>query len=343
MIDDERPAEDDRGFFRVLIGDGRPLITLTGLCLALSGAFAIFQSATGHFLPHDISFLRMSAEELCGINECRIVHFMFHDRVSFGGSLIAIAALYLWLAAFPLAAGEAWAWWALVASGVTGFGSFLTYLGYGYLDTWHGAATLCLLPCFAGGLRLSRRLVTEHAGETGREVSLRSFPWLAPEPRWFSTAGFGRLALAATAVGMIGGGLTIQTIGMTQVFVETDLVYMGLSRETLAAINPQLIPLIAHDRAGFGGGVATAGLLLLASVWCARMTRSLWQALMTAGLVGWTTAIGVHPAIGYNDAWHLAPAVGGASLFLLGMLCAWDGLGSSARDADLTSEPRTYS
>ncbi len=30
------------------------------------------------------------------------------------------------------------------------------------------------------------------------------------------------------------------------------------------------------------------------------MTRSLWQALMTAGLVGWTTAIGVHPAIGYN-------------------------------------------
>ena len=136
MSDDARPAEDDRGFFRVLIGDGRPLITLTGLCLALSGAFAIFQSATGHFLPHDISFLRMSAEELCGINECRIVHFMFHDRVSFGGSLIAIAALYLWLAAFPLAAGEAWAWWTLAASGLTGMPA-----------SWNSAATAGSAAC----------------------------------------------------------------------------------------------------------------------------------------------------------------------------------------------------
>lgn len=326
MSDAERPTTDDRGFFRVLIGDGRPLITLTGLCLALSGAFAIFQSATGHFLPHDISFLRMSAEELCGINECRIVHFMFHDRVSFGGSLIAIAALYLWLATFPLAAGEAWAWWTLAASGLTGFGSFLTYLGYGYLDTWHGAATLALLPCFAGGLWLSRRLVTERGRETGRDVSWLSLLRRAEEPRWFSTAGLGRLALAMAAAGMIGGGLTIQTIGMTHVFVETDLTYMDLTRETLAAINPQLIPLIAHDRAGFGGGVATAGLLLLASVWCSPMTRSLWQALLTAGLAGWTTAIGVHPAIGYNDPWHLAPAVTGASLFTLGMICCRDGL-----------------
>jgi hypothetical protein len=125
-----------------MVGDGRPLIAFTGLCLALSGAFALFQSATGHFLPHDTEFLQMSAQDLCGIKECRIVHFMFHDRVSFGGSLIAIAVLYLWLAEFPLKGGDAWAWWVLLVSGVAGFGSFLTYLGYGYLDTWHGAATV---------------------------------------------------------------------------------------------------------------------------------------------------------------------------------------------------------
>src|SRR6185369_3988763 len=125
-----------------------------GLCLALSGAFALFQSATGHFLPHDIEFLEMSAKDLCGISECRIVHFMFHDRVSFGGALIAIAVLYLWLAEFPLKAKQAWTWWTLLLSGVVGFGSFLTYLGYGYLDTWHGAATLVLLPFFATGLWL---------------------------------------------------------------------------------------------------------------------------------------------------------------------------------------------
>ncbi|MFL5241578.1 MAG: hypothetical protein ACJ8FY_05675 [Gemmataceae bacterium] len=66
---------DSRGFLEALIDDGRPLITLTGLCLALSGAFALFQSATGQFLPHDTAFLQMSPQELCSINECRIVHF----------------------------------------------------------------------------------------------------------------------------------------------------------------------------------------------------------------------------------------------------------------------------
>ena len=103
---------ESRGFLEAMVDDGRPLVSLTGVCLALSGAFALFQSATGHFLPHDTEFLQMAAQDLCRINECRIVHFMFHGCVSFGGSLITIAVLYLWLAAFPLKAGDAWAWWA---------------------------------------------------------------------------------------------------------------------------------------------------------------------------------------------------------------------------------------
>ena len=104
-----------------MVDDGRPLVSLTGVCLALSGGFALFQSATGHFLRHDTEFLQMAPQALCSINACRIVHFMFHDRVSFGGALIAIAVLYLWLAAFPLKAGDAWAWWryVLVASWVS--------------------------------------------------------------------------------------------------------------------------------------------------------------------------------------------------------------------------------
>jgi hypothetical protein len=89
---------NSRGFFEALVGDGRALVALSGVCLGLSGLFAILQSATGHFLPHDTAFLAMTAEDLCGMHECRIVHFMFHDRVSFGGSLVALAALYLWLA-----------------------------------------------------------------------------------------------------------------------------------------------------------------------------------------------------------------------------------------------------
>lgn len=312
--------ESDRsGLFEALVGDGRPLLSLTGLCLALSGAFALFQSATGQFLPHDTAFLQMSAQELCNINECRVVHFMFHDRVSFGGTLLAIGMMYLWYAEFPLQAGEAWAWWSLLASGVAGFGSFLAYLGYGYLDTWHGVATLALLPCFISGMWLSRKPVLtprhdESSDSTWRSV-LRRFRCTA----WGSRAGIGEACLLLSAIGMIGAGFTILCIGMTRVFVQTDLVFMGLSHAQLDQINPRLVPLIAHDRAGFGGGVLTAGLLVFASVWCRALTRAHWQALLVAGISGWGTAIGIHPLIGYTDLVHLAPAVTGAILYFCGL------------------------
>ena len=78
----------DVGLVEGIISDGRALLSVTGLLLLLSGVFAIFQSLTGHFLPHDVAYLGMTSEDLCQVNECRIVHFMFHDRVSFGGSLI---------------------------------------------------------------------------------------------------------------------------------------------------------------------------------------------------------------------------------------------------------------
>ena len=102
------------------------------------GAFAIFQAATGHFLPHDAAYLGMTASELCALHSCRILHFMIHDRVSFGGVLVAIGVLYMWLASFPLRRRESWAWWALALSSLAGFLSFLSYLGYGSLDsaTW---------------------------------------------------------------------------------------------------------------------------------------------------------------------------------------------------------------
>ena len=304
---------DRRGLFEALIGDGRPLISLCGVCLGLAGGFVVFQSLTGHFLPHDVAYLRMQPEDLCGINECRIVHFMIHDRISFGGGLTAIAVLYLWLAEFPLKNGEAWSWWTLLLGGVSGFGSFLTYLGYGYFDSWHGAATLALLPCYVGGLWLTRPRATP----TGAWL-VRLRP--AGEIGFRTSAGVGRGLLAAAACGMIGGGATIQSIGMTAVFVPTDLAFMGLDRERLDAINPRLIPLIAHDRAGFGGTVLTAGILTLASGWFGRASPALWQTLCIGGFAGWSAAVLVHPAIGYTDPLHLAPAATGAALFAAGLL-----------------------
>jgi hypothetical protein len=307
-------SQDQRGLGEALIGDGRPLIMLCAVCLGLSGCFAIFQSMTGHFLPHDVAYLQMQPDELCGLNECRIVHFMIHDRISFGGALVAIAMLYLWLAEFPLRHRELWAWWTLVVSGVAGFGSFLTYLGYGYLDTWHGTATLVLLPCFSMGLWMQR---PKQNFWTTQKWSAILHP--AAGTTWQGRAGLGRFLLVVTAFGMIGAGLTIQFPGMTSVFVPTDLAFMGIDRQQLNAINPRLIPLIAHDRAGFGGAVTTAGMLTLARVWYGNPSRSLWQALAIGGVFGWSAAVLVHPAIGYTDPIHLAPAVTGAFFFFVGL------------------------
>jgi hypothetical protein len=238
---------------------------------------------------------------------------MIHDRVSFGGTLIAISILYFWLIHFPLRDHQPWAWWTLLLSNIAGFASFLTYLGYGYLDTWHGFASLMLLPCFATGFALTYPKLQHPRGlaaifKTPVKLSIRS------------AAGVGRLLFLATAIGLIGAGSVISVIGMTVVFVPQDLEYMNTTAPALNALNTHLIPLIAHDRAGFGGGVFNVGLLILASTWCAKPSRHLWQALTLAGVIGFGLAIGIHPIVGYNNPVHLTPACIGALLFLLAIV-----------------------
>ncbi|HXD32016.1 MAG TPA: hypothetical protein VN643_12920 [Pyrinomonadaceae bacterium] len=308
-------AADNRGILQALVGDGRPVLVFLGFGLIMCGAFALFLSATRQFLPHDVQFLGLTAEELCGLNNCRIVHFMFHDRVSFGGALIAVGALYLWMTEFPLRNGESWAWWLFLLSGLAGFASFLSYLGYGYLDTWHGAGTLVLLPFFIVGLgKTFSRL------DTARGISSILKPGSLVQ--WRSAFGIGKALLVAVAAGMIAGGLTVMTVGMTRVFVPQDLKFMGLTTADIQAVSPRLLPLIAHDRAGFGGAICTVGITVLFCVWCGRPSRSLWQVLCFSGLVGFATAIGIHPLVGYNDLVHLAPAILGAVMFVIGLfLC----------------------
>ena len=308
-------AEDSPGLLKELVGDGRPLLALVALGLILSGIFALFLSVTGSFLPHDVAFLGMQPRALCDLHECRIVHFIFHDRVSFGGTLIAIGTLYLWMLAFPLRLGEEWAWWTLLFSGVIGFLSFLAYLIYGYLDSWHAVASAGLLPLFIAGLWKAYGLLpTQRAG-------WRSL--IRPAmPLQFSTRfGFGRACLLFVGLGMAVAGAVIIVLGSTVVFVPQDITYLGFNAAELNAINPHLVPLIAHDRAGFGGGLASCGLTVLLIVWKARPSRALWQALLVSGLVGFGCAIGVHYPMNYVIVSHLAPAWAGAVIYMVGIVC----------------------
>ena len=309
MSDAAVAVPDDPGFGEALIGDGRPLLVLCALVLLGCGTFALFLGATGQFLPHDIAFLGMTSQQLCSLHGCRIVHFMIHDRVSFGGVLVAVGVMYLWLVEFPLKRGEAWAWWTLAGSSGAGFLSFLSYLGYGYLDTWHGVATLGLLPLFVVGLWRTR--------------GLRGVVVPRPPIDLATRAGRGRALLLAATFGMMSAGAVITVLGATLVFVPQDLEFMGTNPDELRAINVRLIPLIAHDRSGFGGAILSAGLVLFLSVLYGRMGRSLVQALALAGVFGFGTALGVHPLIGYLSASHLAPAVAGGLVYAAGLVLAW--------------------
>lgn len=304
-------GNEEKGAFEALLGDGRFLLALTGVALIGSGGFALFLCVTGHFLPHDVAHLGMDANQLGRVANRKLVNFMFHDRAAFGGALIAIGLLYLWLIEFPLKQRAAWAWWTLAVSGLTGFGSFLTYLGYGYLDTWHGVATLFLLPVFIGGMiRAWRGLEAPRGWRTLFQI----LPW-AGEAKSYN---LGRLLLLIYGAGLAAAGITIMTVGMTSVFVPEDLQYIGMSRLEICGVSDPLVPIIAHDRAGFGGGLLSIGVTVVLLVLHARASRSFRQVMFLAGLSGFSAAIGVHFVIGYLNVAHLAPAFFGAAVFLLG-------------------------
>ena len=259
----------------------------------------------------------MQPRELCALHQCRIVHFIFHDRVSFGGTLIAIGTLYLWLLAFPLRLGEEWAWWALLLSGVIGFLSFLAYLIYGYLDSWHAVASAALLPLFVAGLWKTHRLLPARR-EGWRGLFGPAMPLILTE-----RISFGRACLLFIGAGMMLAGSVIIILGSTVVFVPQDITYLGFSAAQLNAINPHLLPLIAHDRAGFGGGLASCGLTVFLIVWKARPTLALWQALAVAGVTGFGCAIGVHFLMRYLIVSHLIPACVGAAIYTVGVICLY--------------------
>jgi hypothetical protein len=63
----------DWGLLEAIVGDGRPLLQLTAFSLFFSGCFALFLSIRQEFLPHDITFLRMTSEQLCAMADCRVV------------------------------------------------------------------------------------------------------------------------------------------------------------------------------------------------------------------------------------------------------------------------------
>ncbi len=306
---------DYRGIFETLFFEGKNLLTFIGIILVFSGIFIIAQSFIGEFLPHDTNYLGMNAQTLRSINP-NIVNFMFHDRISFGGSIISIGTLYIWLSEFPLRLKEEWAWWTFFISGFLGFAGFLTYLGYGYFDSYHGYSSLLLILIFCIGLYKSYQSFDKRPSfyslmSTGNKVNCKT------------KSGIGYLFIYLTSIGIALGGLVVMGVGMTSVYVPQDLQYMSMCSGDFVKINPKLTPLIAHDRASFGGGLFSIGLTIFLIVKLSTPTKNLWQILLISLSVGFITSIGVHFLIGYLNFTHLAPAYLGAMMASVGLILTY--------------------
>jgi hypothetical protein len=61
---------------------------------------------------------------------------------------------------------------------------------------------------------------------------------------------------------LVLAGATILKIGVTSTFVDSDLRFIGVDRAALDDVSARLVPLVAHDRVGFAGGVIVGGLLV---------------------------------------------------------------------------------
>lgn len=289
------------------IADALIAVTMTVAGL-LAGAVAL----TAVVLPYDLRWVGLTRADLAAANP-RLLDFMAHDRLSLAGTLVSLGLLYGMLTVFGVRRGVHWAARAMGGSIVVGLASFFLFLSHGYLDPLHAVLSGTIALLFV----LGRRWPATSPPDVPA-------PDLVNDAAW-RRAMVGQLALVLLAAGLVGGGLTIAFVGGSRVFVASDLAFMHTSYERLAAVSRRLLPLIAHDRAGFGGalvatGVASGGVAL----WGFRRGACwVWWTVLLSGLPGLAGTLAIHVAVGYTDAAHLAPVALVGALYAVGLGASW--------------------
>lgn len=279
-----------------------------GIGMAIGGFLAWYIAATSVLLPYDEGFLGLTYQELSTLHP-DLIHFMSHDRITLAGTMISIGILYFSFAYFGLRQGSHWARTSLITSNIVGFSSFFLFVGYGYFDPLHALVAVILLPLFILSLK------------GHRDLPDRNKPNMKNHAAW-KKAQWGQLCFVILGVSLAVGGITIAVVGISFVFVKTDLQFIGLTTEQIDRIHHRLIPLIAHDRAGFGGALFSNAVALTgAALWGIQEGRRwLWWTLLIGGLPAFIAVLGVHAHIGYSDFLHLSPVYFAVLLFVIGLI-----------------------
>lgn len=266
-----------------------------GIAMVCAGVGAAIITFGPTLLPYDEEFLGATTDDLDAINN-RLVAFLQHDRITMAGCMAAIGFNDI---GFALAMRRGWRWAraGFALAGAVGFPTFFLYLGYEFFDPLHFAVAAGFFPLYLGGVfgrqeSPSWRVPVE-VDETVRLRSIRA-----------------QALMVMMAVGVLLSGILIMTIGLRDVLIPSDRAFLGDSQEVFAeALDGRLLRFIAHDRAGFGGALASLGFgVLTTTLWGWRAgERSTWWALGAAGFVGLIPALVIHLRVGYTDVPHLAP------------------------------------
>lgn len=279
-----------------------------GLAILLGGILALYFAFTDIILPYDEAFIGLSRAEILQINPL-ILAFMSHDRMALAGTIVSGGILYIQLARHGIKQNLHWARIAFHTAAIVGFIGIFLFIGFGYFDWLHGVFWLVLLPIYYYSFREGKTV-------TGSPVSNHGQNNLA-----WRFGLYGQLLFILLGLMILVGGIVISTIGVSNVFVSTDIGFLCMSPQMLEQISANLIPVIAHDRAGFGSALVSVGLLvLMTSLWGFRKgERWVWNTLAIGALPAFIAGIGTHLYIGYTSFIHLMPVYFLVFLYVIGL------------------------
>lgn len=285
---------------------------LFGFFIMFGGILALIFSLTSIILPYDEHFLGMKREIIALFNK-RILLFMAHDRMTLAGTMISGGIVYMSLARYGVRNGLLWAKQAIDLAGIIGFFGIFLFIGYGYFDWLHLIFWLILLPIYLAGFIKTRHL-------QGAPSSINR-----TNHRIWRTSLFGQLTLVMLGFAFVLGGIIISYIGITEVFVPTDITYICMPPEMLNAFNEKLISVIAHDRAGFGSALLSVGFLVLTlALWGFRQDEKwVWWTFFIGGIPAFAAGLSIHFAIEYTTFIHLLPAYIALGLYIVGLLTSY--------------------
>lgn len=281
---------------------------LFGLFIMIGGMIALMLSLTSIVLPYDETFMQLTREELLLFNE-RLLWFMAHDRMTLAGTMISGGIVYMTLSYNGVKYGMLWAKQAIDIAAIIGFLGILLFIGYGYFDWLHLLFWIVLLPFYLRGY-----VKTKGIKRTPKSRNRRN------DLAWRKGV-IGQFCFVMLGFSFVLGGVIIAGIGVTGVFVPTDLQYICMPADLIQSFNDRLISVIAHDRAGFGGAMISVGLLVLMSaLWGFQSGNTwLWWMFLIGGLPAFVAGIYVHIMIGYTTFIHLLPAYIALALFFGGL------------------------